>query len=156
MQCGWKARHKMKTQQIATYICFGFSFVIVLLEAILSGQLWKSRFSQTFLYISLIYALIGTVLELTKYLGQATGLTIVTMGIPLYYLANFQLFRLIFKKNLNTEPYVTVYSRIGSPPNGIFASENNDGDIRSLIKIVRLWRRILFLVLRPISFRGLY
>ncbi len=121
----------METQQIARYICFGFSIAILLLEAVFSGHLWKPRISKRFLFLSSISAVIGIVLEGTESLGHPRGMTIVVMAIPLYYLANFQLFRLIFKKYCNTEPYVTsAGSSIGESPLDLFTSENTDGKNR--------------------------
>jgi hypothetical protein len=109
--------------------------VIVLLESVFSGHLWKPRISRRFLYLSLIIAASGAVLEVTKYLNHATGMTIVVMGIPLYYLANFQLFRLIFKKYYQTEPFVvSAGSVIGSPPLDLFTSENKDDKNRKFEK----------------------
>lgn len=102
-------------------------------------QLWKPRFANACLIISLSCATAGLVLEIIDGLHQPTGATVVIMFFPLAFLGYFQLIRWLFKKWKKTEPYITSASSvIGDLPLDLFTSANKDDKKRKFDKNRRI------------------
>jgi|GEM_PF-5866204 len=118
-----------------TYFAFGSAIALAGVEFVAVDYLWKEKFFNKLLIVSIVSSCLGLLLEASGTLQQPTGATFTIMAYPSAFLAYFQILRWLYKRIRSTEPYVTSASgALGGPPLDSYISAGRDGRRRKYEK----------------------